>query len=427
LAVALALAGGLGAPTLAFAKDKAAASSEGKSQYTKAFVDAYNPFKAAVDKATDDASAEAVRPQAAAVVAAITNDDERYAAGTELLQLGLKLKDKDMQRQSLIMQLDSGKVTPDKLAVFNYYVGGFSYDKDDYDNAEKYLTQAFNLGYREHDIASLIAESYFQQKKDAQGLAEIKRMEQVSEAAGAPLPEATLRRGLKAVYDAHDGAQIADWAALVVKHYPKPETWNMALSVIRDSYQFQPDEVLDLYRLMRVTKSMQTKRDYVFYIDSADARKLPNEVVPLMQEGISKGLLDANDAYVTETLKVAQSHAADDRASAEQMGQDAQKAANGVPARAAGDNFLALNQPQKAEAMYKLAVQKGGVEADRMTMRTGVAQAMAGEDAAARQSFQAVTGTRAPIAKMWVAYLDSKTAAPAAPTPPATPTPPAAQ
>jgi hypothetical protein len=421
--MALALAGaaaigiaGTAAP--AYAKDKGKDKAEeqsaaGKPQYTKAFVDAYKPLEDAFNGAKDAAAAEAARPLVAPVLAAIANDDDKYAAGSLVLQLGLKLSDKELQEKGLTLQLESGKVPQDRQAVFNYYVGGFEWDKQNYAAAQPYLTKAYDLGYRENDVEWLVAESYFQQKQNAQGLAQLKRMEQAREAAGSALSEKALRSGLKAAYDSKDTAQIADLAALVAAHYPSPDTWNTMLAVVRDSYTLQADEVLDLFRLMRLTKSLKTKQDYVYYVDAADPRRLPNEVAPVLQEGISKGLLDTKDAYVSENLQVAQSHAADDRASADQIAKEAQSAANGVSARAAGDNYLAIGEPQKAEAMYKLAGQKGGVEADRLAMRTGIAQTYAGELADARQSFQQVTGARAPVARMWLAYLDS-TKAPAA-------------
>ena len=89
-----------------------------------------------------------------------------------------------------------------------------------------------------------------------------------------------------------------------------------------------------------------------------------------------------------------------------------------MPARAAGDNYLSLGNPQKAAEMYQLASQKGGVDASQIQMRLGVAQAEAGNYDAARQQFQQVTGKRQPVAKMWLAYIDAKQSPPpAAPAP----------
>lgn len=411
LALALAIVGGSAVGVTAIAVP---AHAEDKPKYTKAFVEAYKPLEDVLKKAKDASDAQAAKPLIQPMLDAIANDDDRSAAGSMLLQVGLKLSDKDLQQKGLMLQLDSGKVPQDKQAVFNYYVGGFAYDKQDYPTAAKYLTKAFDLGYRENDVESLIAESYFNQDQTAQGLAEIKRMEQVEEAAGSKVPEATLRRALKAVYDAGDGSQIAEWAAAVAKNYPSPDIWNMTLSVVRDSYDFKPDQILDLYRLMKLTNSLKSKQDYVYYVDAADARKLSNEVLPLLQEGISKGVLDAKDPYVSENLQVAQHNAPEDKSGADQMGQDARTAANGIAARAAADNFLALGEPAKAEEMYKLALQKGGVETDRVQMRIAVAQAEAGEYDAAKQSFQKVTGARAPVAKMWLAYIDTKQSPPPA-------------
>ena len=426
LAIALAFAGGTAvsmaaaAPAYAKDKNKDEAKPAAKTQYSPAFVAAYKPLEALLAKAQDAASAEPGRALVPPMLAAATTDDDRYAAGNGMLQLGLKLNDKDMQQQALTLELDSGKVPADKQAQFNYYVGGFAWDKKDYATANKYLTRAYQLGYRENDIDWLVAESYFQQNgQQAQGMAALKQMEQDAEAKGGALSEKSMRSALKAAYDAHDLAQISDWAAALARHYPSPDIWNMTLSVVKDSDDLSSDEVVDVFRLMKLNGALKTGRDYIDYINAVDVRRMSNEGLPVIQEGIAKGLLKATDPFVKESLDVANQRAPQDKAQAAEIENDGRKGATGVPARAAGDNYLSLGNPQKAAEMYQLASQKGGVDASQMQMRLGVAQAEAGNYDAARQQFQQVTGKRQPVAKMWLAYIDAKQspppAAPAAP------------
>lgn len=413
---AIALAFAAGAATPAYAKDKPAAdASAGKTQYTKAFVEAYKPLEDIVNKATDAASAEPGRALVQPMVAAAANDDDRLAGGSIMLQLGLKLNDKDLQQQGLVMQLDSGKVPTDKQAVFNYYAGGFAWDKKDFANASKYLNKAYQLGYRENDIDWLIAETYFQQNQTQPGLAALKQMEQASEAQGKSLGEKAMRSALKAAYDAKDAAQVDDWAALVAHYYPSPDIWNMTLTVVKDGSDLSPDESLDIYRLMKLTGSLKSERDYVDYVSAVDPRRMSNEALPVLQEGISKGLLKQSEAFVQENLQIATQRAPQDRADVASIEKDARAGANGVAARAAGDNYLSIGNPQKAVEMYQLAAQKGGVDMAQIQMRTGVAQTYAGDYNGARQQFQQVTGKRAGVAKMWLAYIATKQSPPAAP------------
>jgi hypothetical protein len=53
--------------------------------------------------------------------------------------------------------------------------------------------------------------------------------------------------------------------------------------------------------------------------------------------------------------------------------------------------------------------------------RLGIAQLNQGQADQAKATLQQVGGARASIARMWVAYADTKGAPPAPPTPPATP------
>jgi hypothetical protein len=56
--------------------------------------------------------------------------------------------------------------------------------------------------------------------------------------------------------------------------------------------------------------------------------------------------------------------------------------------------------------MYKLALQKGGVDAAEVNTRIGIALARSGDKAGAEAAFNAVqTGKRADLVKFWLAHL----------------------
>ena len=55
---------------------------------------------------------------------------------------------------------------------------------------------------------------------------------------------------------------------------------------------------------------------------------------------------------------------------------------------------------------YRLALQKGGIDANTANTRLGIALARSGDKAGAQAALAAVTGPRAPIAHYWVIWLN---------------------
>jgi hypothetical protein len=58
--------------------------------------------------------------------------------------------------------------------------------------------------------------------------------------------------------------------------------------------------------------------------------------------------------------------------------------------------------------MYKLAIERGGIDRDRALTRLGIAQVHQNKLAEARTTFGQVSGNRTAIARMWTAYIESK-------------------
>ncbi len=68
---------------------------------------------------------------------------------------------------------------------------------------------------------------------------------------------------------------------------------------------------------------------------------------------------------------------------------------------------MANNNNAKAVELYQLALSKGGVDADEINTRIGIAHARAGQSAEAKAAFAKVTnGPRGEIANFWSLYVD---------------------
>ena len=402
LALAVVLAGGGVAATVA---TSSAAYAQGKPAYTPTFVKVYEPVAAIVNKGGDLAAAKAQVP---AIVAAVQSADDRNAAGTLILSVGTKLNDKPLERQGLELMVASGKVTPDKLGQIQYFIGSLAYDANDYPAALTAFRAAQAAGYTDENFPGVVAEAYFKNNQFAPGLQSLKAAIDQRIAAHTPVPEIWIKRGLQVAYDNKLTQQANDWSALLVANYPTPENWQIAVQVVNAVNPLDPQAQLDLLRLMALSNGMKQRQDFARYIEVADPRVMSNEVAKVLQSAVSAGALTTSDSYYQEIKRTVDQRTASDRADAPKLVAAARTAANGNAALTAGDVVYSIGDYSQAEQMYQLALQKGGVDKDKALTRLGIAQAQQGKNADARATFAQVAGARAPVARMWQAYVTAK-------------------
>jgi hypothetical protein len=158
-------------------------------------------------------------------------------------------------------------------------------------------------------------------------------------------------------------------------------------------------------RLSRKAGVLADKQDYLFYIEAADARRLPKEVKDVIDEAYAKNAVSKNDIFVTDSLATANGRIKADQAELPVLERDANAAgASFRTVFAAGDAFLSYGQYGKAAGFYEKSLGMAGVDRNTALTRLGIAQVGVGDYAAAQASFAKVDGARAPIAKLWNAY-----------------------
>lgn len=368
------------------------------------------------------ATLTAEKTQLDGVFAGATTPDDRYIAGQLAVQLGGLAQDPVIQRKGILSMLDSGKIAPAEVSKFQFYVGSISYDLKDYPAARAAFTAAMAAGYREGDIEALLAESYIAENQVAQGLTVLSQAIDARRAAGTPAPQGWYRRGLGAAYKAKILDQTSAFSMALVRDYPNNDNWAGAITVLREVGGYANQESLDLMRLMDRTGSWSEGRDYVEYIQAADARRLPGEVVAVIDKGIAAGKLQMSDVFVSDNKALAAGRIAADKASLPALERDARAAnATGATVSAAADAFLSYGQAAKAVELYTIAVGKPGVDLPRAMTRLGIAQADTGDFAGAAATFAKVEGPRKALAQLWGIYATQKAAPPAPPAPPASP------
>jgi hypothetical protein len=435
IALAVAMTGGMAAavvPTMAVAKEKAPA----KATFSKE----YAAVAAPVDKAIADSKANAAVQAASQKAQAAKTDAEKAAAKAEvdaamggvLAQLqtaeaqatqpfdklkqgemtrnvGVLMNDTAMQHKGLVMMLDSGQTSPESLGQVQYLAGVTAYQSGQYDVAARYLQQSFDGGYRDQQnmIQPLLADSYKRSNNPQAALAMVQKELEAAKANGTKPSETSIRSALQASYDAKQLAPSAEYAAMLAQYYPSPDSWNISTSIVRQLASLQNAENLDLMRLMFATGAMKTKGDYFEYLQNVDPRAFPGEAVKVIDQGLSKGLL--TQAEVGQDRTNSAGRVAADKASLPATERDAMKpAATAASVTGSADVFLSYELYPQAEALYKVALGKPGVDANKANLRLGMAQAMQGKAADAQATLAKVTGTRAPVAKLWAAYAATK-------------------
>ena len=408
LALGTALVFGTATVAIAQKKPKAAAVAPAFSpKLSSEFRKAAQPVDAAL-KAGDNAAATA---GLAAADAAATTADDKYVAGQFRLSLANKTNDLPMQARAIDQIVASGSAgaTAD-MPKLRFYGGQLAYQANNFPKAIQELTEADRLGYKDGDILIVLADAHFKANQIAPGLAAADRAVQAKIAAGQKAPESWYARSASVAYKAKNMTEASRWTREQVRAYPTAQNWRSALIIYRDGGKLDGNVSLDLYRLMRATKSLDGERDYFEYAALASERGLPGEAKAVIDEGMAAGKIPASSRPLAELRTSANGKVAADRASLATSERSAAGAANGRLAANTADAYLAYGDDAKAVGLYRTALTKGGADADAINTRLGIALARSGDKAGARAAFAAVTGPRSEVAKFWMLYLDTQVA-----------------
>jgi hypothetical protein len=414
LVFALAAGVGMTSPTLAQKnKKEAAGASAFKPELSKPFREAAGPVQKALT-AKDFAGAKAALP---ALEAAATAPDEKFYVGQWKIAIGQGTNDQALVMTGLNDAYASGSAgaATDK-PKYAWFLGRSAYlDKKDYQTAIRYLDEAKAAGYVPTDNAGqptrdldlILFESYAGLKQYPQAFSAAERAIAAEKAAGKTPSREWLTRPTSIAYQAKMYPEAVKWSRMLVETYPTPDNWRSALEIY--DIAFKPDDQarLDLMRLQRSAGALAGERDYFDYALLADKVGLPGEAKAVLDEGRTKGVYNAGAQAINELSGAVTPKVAADRASLAGSEGRAASAANGKSAMATGDAYFGYGDYAKAAAMYRLAVQKGGIDANTANLRLGMALARSGQAAEAKQAFAAVTqGPRAEIARFWTLHVD---------------------
>ncbi len=415
LALALALTGGaISAPAMAAKKE----DKKGGAPKLNVSPDVIKALQAAQTAAAANDFAGAKAALADADSKAKSNDD-KYQIGAIKLNTSIAAKDNALQGEALAQMLDSGLTPAEQVGQFNAVAADQALQAKNYDLAIQRAQAAVQANYKPESINATLAQAYFGKAGTAnagaeparglnqKGLAALKAAADATRAAGGQVPAQWYQIGVSRAA-ASRLPEVTEWATLAYQAAPNGENLR---TLVRLFQQSNPNitnrENLDVLRLMAASGGLVVAGDFLEYGEMASKTGIYGEVKSAIDQGRAKGVLKGTagaDLYQTATPKIA-----GDKASLTSAEADARKAANGKIAAATADAYLGYGDYAKAAAMFDLAKQKGGVDADEVNTRLGIAKALGGDVASAKTAFQSVqAGTRKKIADLWLSYLATK-------------------
>jgi tetratricopeptide (TPR) repeat protein len=350
--------------------------------------------------------------------AAARSADARYALGQFQIRIGQARGDARLIGEGVDAVVASGLATQDELPSMLANQAARAHAAAEYERAERLLARAIELApnnaalLADHaQVRSMAATALIRNARQAEGQAMIRdavamltRAIELQRASGQPVPESWRLRALALAFDARLAPQGIALARDLVTSHPTPLNWRDALLSYRQLAPPDPALDLDIRRLLRASEALSGERDY---LELAQALRTanPSEAKAVLDEGVSRGMLDPAEAQVRQTITAVTRPATTERTGLMRARTQAMAAATGAAARTAGDAHFGNGQYAEAVELYRAALQKGGEDTNLLNSRLGAALALAGRRAEAEAAFRSVTGPRADLAGFWLAWL----------------------
>jgi hypothetical protein len=379
-------------------------------------------------KARNPATAE---PLVAQVEAAATTDDDKYIAAAlrydlenvKLAALQTANPKAPLDETSLAKPLDAliaAKSTPAAdRGKYLFRRGQLAYNSGQFPVATQYFTQAKQAGYNAPDFDLQLAKVKVQAGDTAGGLADLDRFITAQKSAGQVVPESYYRFAIATANNKKMAPETLAWMQKYVAAYPNAKVWRDVIL----QYAFTQtslaaggkQENVDLYRLMRAAGATPDQAMYEEYAKTVYDRGNPYEAAAVLKEGMAAGKIPASSAFAKGLLTAANA-AIKTEGSLAGSEKQALAAKDGKIAASTADAYLGQSNYAKAAELYRAALGKGGVDANEVNTRLGIALARSGDKPGAQAAFGAVTGNpRAGIAALWTTWtLVGSSPAPAA-------------
>ncbi|MFC3713295.1 hypothetical protein ACFOMD_11970 [Sphingoaurantiacus capsulatus] len=323
-----------------------------------------------------------------------------------MLNTAQATKDNALLKTAVEGSLATGQVSPADEVRFRTALRGLALQSKDYRGAATQAQRLVALAPTDAKAQFELAQVYQLAGQPREAYGAVAKAIEVGKASGT-VPEDYYKTASKLALDNNMNAEFATSSAGWLGAYPTAENWRTVLALFLDGAKFDDQGSLDVFRLMHDAGALASEKDYYEYAETANRRGLPGEAKAIIDEGLAKGKLSTAKPYTKELQAVVNPKVARDKASLGSLEADAKKAANGRDALITGDAYLSHGNYAKAAELYRLAIQKGSIDAATANTRLGIALGKAGNKAEAATALNSVKGgAREQLAQYWLMWFN---------------------
>ncbi|MCY7338629.1 MAG: hypothetical protein LH465_01520 [Sphingomonas bacterium] len=343
---------------------------------------------------------------AAAQALAKTPDDKCFIG---LMQQQAAVDRGDLKGLSAAIeaQLGSGVVPSTRIAMLYENLGRMQFNARAYSDAAATFERALQIAPTAASAVVMLAETRVKQNRVADALPLYKKAIALESAAGRKADQNWYKRSVSAAYDAKSPLAFGlarDWIAA----YPSAQNWRDAIRIHAALSGLDNAGLIDMYRLARINRALAGEADYGRYAQVALAKGFAGEAKAMLEEGFAANAIDRNSAVFKPLYAEATTKAAGDRAALGGQAKTAQAGTAVKPLMALGEAYFGYGDYAQAATMFRAAQAKTGVDAELANLRLGMALAASGDKPGAKAALDLVTGSRAEIARYWLAYLAAR-------------------
>ena len=340
----------------------------------------------------------------AAAQAVATTKDDKYLLGRLSLQAAVAAKDNAAISAAIDTIAGSNYLSGTEVSKFYAGLGGTYYNEKQYAQAATAYQKALTLDPNNGEAGTMLADALSGAGRKAEAAQAYQRLMQAAASSGRKPDEGLIKRAVASAYEAKSPGAV-DLARQWVASYPTPSSWRDAVAIYRNLNQPDVEGIIDLYRLLHATGSINSGGEYAQYARAAADQNNFNEAQAALDAGVAAKLIDPSKSEYSDLVGGLKSKP---KATKADLAEATKTAQSGMALLRIGDRYASMGDYAKAVELYKMSMGKPGVDAGVANLHIGMALARAGDKAGATTALNAVTGPRADIAKFWLTYLNTK-------------------
>jgi tetratricopeptide (TPR) repeat protein len=326
--------------------------------------------------------------------------------------VALSLKDWDGAIRALDAAVAANQLAPADQLQLVELLAKLNYQQKQYPAAANWTRRYKQLGGSDAAVFELLPQALYLTNDFAAAAAELEPVVAADEAAGRPVPEATLRLLASCYIQAKDDAGYVRALERMALAYPKPEYWTELTARATKQPGFSERLWLDVYRLRFAAGLLKQADEFADMAGMALQAGYPAEAMRVIDKGYALGLLGngkeaAAHAQLRERTEKAAEKDSTDMAGSE---RSAKAAREGDALVNLGFAYVAAGNVARGLPLMEAGIAKGNLRRiDDARLHHGIALWMAGKRDEAARAFGEVKGAdgSAALARVWSLFARS--------------------